>query len=135
MLTREVFGHIDQDSLTYEQKRKALLVLLFLILKRDGSTIKGRACADGRPQRIWTEKLDASSPSIVIEALFYTLIVNEMEGIDVALVTWQENSYKQTWKNSCCSELMEPSHYYLSSWIGRDGRNISGTKDRTLSSM
>ena len=48
MLAREVFGETNQDKLTYEQKKKALPILLFLTLKRDGTTIKGRACADGR---------------------------------------------------------------------------------------
>ena len=67
MSTQEVFGGIDQDSLTYEQKRKALPVVLFLTLKYDGSTIKSRACADRRLQRIWTEEQDASSPTITIE--------------------------------------------------------------------
>ena len=46
MLRREVFGEIDQNSLTYEQKRKTLPVLVFLTLKQDGSTVKGRACVD-----------------------------------------------------------------------------------------
>ena len=84
-LIREVFSEVDQDSLTYEQKRKALPVLLFLTLKHDRSTIKGRACADRRPQRIWTEKQDSTYPTIDVEALFYTLIMDAMEGRDVAI--------------------------------------------------
>ena len=84
MLTREEFGEIDQDSLTYEQKRQVLPVLLFLTLKLDGSIIKGRACTDGHLQRIWTEKQDSSSPTVAFEALFYTLIVDAMKGRDFA---------------------------------------------------
>ena len=85
MLTREVFGEIDQGSLTYKQKRKALPVLLFLTLKYDGSTIKGQACADRRLQRIWTEKQDAPSLTIAIEVLFYTLTEDVTEERDVAI--------------------------------------------------
>ena len=43
MLAKEVFGETNQDKLTYKQKKKALPVLLFLILKRDSTMIKGRA--------------------------------------------------------------------------------------------
>jgi len=41
---------------------------MFLKEKRDGS-IKARGCADGRPQRIYTNKEDASSPTVSIEAM------------------------------------------------------------------
>ena len=56
MLAREVFGETNQDKITYKQKKKALPILLFLTLKRDGRTIKGRACADERKQCVWTDK-------------------------------------------------------------------------------
>ena len=94
MLTRVLLGEIDQDSLTYEQKRKALPVLLFLALKPDSSTIKGWACADGHPQKFWIEKQDALSPTIAIEALFYTLIVDATEGRDVVTCDLPGTSYK-----------------------------------------
>ena len=40
MQAREVFDETNQDKLTYNQKKKALPVLLFLTLKRDGTMIK-----------------------------------------------------------------------------------------------
>ena len=49
MGTREVFGEVDQNSLTAEQKRKALPVLPFLTLRHNDSVIRGRACADRFP--------------------------------------------------------------------------------------
>ena len=79
-MAREVFGETNQDKLAYKQKKKVLPILLFLILKRGGTMIKGRACADGRKQHIWTDKQDAASPTIAVEALFYTLIIDALEG-------------------------------------------------------
>ena len=76
--------NIKRDKLTYEQKKKALAILLLLRLKRNGTTIKGSACAEGRKQRVWTDKKDASSPIIAVEALFYTLIMDALEERDVA---------------------------------------------------
>ena len=68
MLAKEVFGETNQDKLVYEQKKKAFPpVLLFLTLKRDDTTIKGRACTEGRPQRVWTDKQDAIYPTIAVE--------------------------------------------------------------------
>ena len=46
--------------------------------------VKGRACADGRPQCIWTDRHDAVSTTIAVEALLYTLIMDSLEKIDVA---------------------------------------------------
>ena len=83
MLRREVFEEIEYGSLTPEDKKNALPILLFLTEKRDG-TIKGRACADGRKQKIWTQKADSASPTISIEALFYTLVRDAVEERDVA---------------------------------------------------
>ena len=42
-------------DLTGEQKRRSLSYLMFLKEKIYGS-IKGRGCADGRPQRLWMKK-------------------------------------------------------------------------------
>ena len=51
LVTRDCFGKVDYESLTEEEKRKALPILMFMILKRDGK-LKNRSCADGRPQRL-----------------------------------------------------------------------------------
>ena len=68
MLAREVFGKTNQDKLASKQKKKVLPILLFLTLKRDGTMIKGRACADERKQCVWTDKQDAAFPTIAVEA-------------------------------------------------------------------
>ena len=47
-----------------------LPILLFIVMKRNG-TLKARACANGRQQRLWTNKVDVSSsaPSIEVSPL------------------------------------------------------------------
>ena len=56
---------------------------MFLKEKRDGS-IKGRGCADRRPQREYITKEDSTSPTIAIEALMLSSIIDAPERRDVA---------------------------------------------------
>lgn len=58
---------------------------MFLKKKRSGR-IKGRGCADGRKQRAYTNKEDASSPTVAIEALMLSCVIDAKEGRDVATV-------------------------------------------------
>jgi len=82
---RMVMKVTDAKEMTSEQRRDALAYLMFLKRKRCGK-IKGRGCADGRKQRAWTDKADSSSPTIATAAMFLTVIVDAMEGRDVAVV-------------------------------------------------
>lgn len=50
---------------------------------RDGS-LKGRTCADGRPQRAYISKEEASSPAVAIESLLTSLAIDTFEGREVA---------------------------------------------------
>jgi hypothetical protein len=50
MHNMNVFRPIEVESLTYDKKKKALSLLMFLKEKRD-SSIKVRMCADGRKQK------------------------------------------------------------------------------------
>ena len=56
---------------------------MFLKKKRDG-IIKGRGCADGRKQREYTSREDASSPTVAIESLLLSCVINAKEARDVA---------------------------------------------------
>jgi len=85
MLTREVFEEIAYESLSREDKRLALPILLFLTEKRNGD-IKGRLCADGRKQRVWMVKTDTKSPTVATEALFYLFMIDAYEDRTVATV-------------------------------------------------
>ena len=54
------------STISRNERGDALQYLMFLKKKRDG-TIKGRGCADGRKQRRYITKSDASSPTISTE--------------------------------------------------------------------
>ena len=70
---------------TQEDKRNSLTYLMYLKKKRCGK-IKGRGCADGRKQRSTSSKHEASSPTVAIESVFLTSIVDAEEHRDVAVV-------------------------------------------------
>ena len=71
------------SELTSAQRRSALQYLMFLKEKRCGK-IKGRGCADGRPQRLYKTKEETSSPTIFIESLFLTCLIDAAEARCVA---------------------------------------------------
>ena len=51
--------------------------------KRDGK-IKGRACADGRKQRRCISKDEVSSPTVQLESLIITLLIDAHDHCDEA---------------------------------------------------
>ena len=71
------------SEMSEEDKYKALKYLMFLKEKRDGE-IKGRGCADGRPQRKYTAKEEASSQTVHNESMMLQCVINAMEERDVA---------------------------------------------------
>ena len=79
-----MFFPMDPETLTKEQRVKAISSLVFLKEKRDG-TIKGRACAIGTPQRACIRKEDAASPICATESVFITLVVDAHERRHIAL--------------------------------------------------
>jgi hypothetical protein len=82
---RKVLEPQSADTMTREEKRAALNYLMFLKKKRSGR-IKGRGCADGRKQRVHTKKEDASSPTVSIEAVMLSCVIDAEEGRDVAII-------------------------------------------------
>jgi hypothetical protein len=66
-------------------KKRALQYLMFLKKKRNG-TIKGRGCMDRRKQRAYTSKEDTSTPTVAIELVMLSCIIDAKEGRDVATV-------------------------------------------------
>eukprot|EP00957_Ditylum_brightwellii_P004525 343735-Ditylum_brightwellii.AAC.1 len=82
---RSVLDPKDPNKLSEEEETVSLQNLMFLKKKRCGK-IKGRGCADGRKQRIYTPKDNASVPTVTTEALMFLCIVNSMEKRDVATV-------------------------------------------------
>ena len=80
---REVLAPRFFTELTREQRIRSLSYLMFLKRKRDDS-IKGRGCADGRPQSEWMSKEDTTSPTVATQALILSCMIDAMEGRDVA---------------------------------------------------
>jgi hypothetical protein len=75
----------EVEAWTTEKRDMALGYLIFLKRKRCGK-IKARGCADGRPQRKYIAKEDATSPTVTTEAVFITALIDAYEGRDVAVV-------------------------------------------------
>lgn len=80
---KDVFRPRHASSLTREQKAAALREISVIKEKRSGD-LKGRTCADGRPQRRLYDKSKTSSPTISNDALFLTIMIDAFEGRDVA---------------------------------------------------
>jgi len=64
-------------------KRDALEAINLIKEKRTGK-IKGCTCADGRKQRKWINKEDTASPTVSLEALITSLLIDAFEERDVA---------------------------------------------------
>jgi hypothetical protein len=82
---RKVLEPKDATKLSASDKKAALQYLMFLKQKRNG-TIKGRGCADGRKQREYTTKEEASSPTVAIESVMLSCVIDAKEGRDIATV-------------------------------------------------
>lgn len=75
----------DPSNMTEVERKKALRYLMFLKQKRCGK-VKGRGCADGSTQRPFVPKEDASSPTVAIESVLLTSVIDAMERRYVATV-------------------------------------------------
>jgi hypothetical protein len=73
-----VFAPEDPDKLTKDQKQKALRAVN-LIKEKGCGRIKGRACADGSTQRGYIPHEEATSPTISLQSLLTTLVINAQE--------------------------------------------------------
>jgi hypothetical protein len=56
--------------------------LMLLTEKRDG-TIKGRMVYNGKPTREWLSREDSTSPTVSLESLIITAVIDAYEGRDV----------------------------------------------------
>jgi hypothetical protein len=82
---RMVIRPVLPSSLSYQAKKASLVYLMFLKEKRTGQ-IKGRGCADGRPQRETTPKEEASSPTVAVELVLLSCTIDAHVERDVAIV-------------------------------------------------
>ena len=93
---RRAMVPVKKDELSTEDKKRALRYLMFIKEKRDGA-IKARGCTDGRPQRQYTEKSDASSPTVSLEAMMISCCIDakEYETGGCLPVSWQYPSCRR----------------------------------------
>lgn len=75
---RDVIEPKKASALTKEEKRGALQYLMFLKKKRC-SRIKGWGCADGRKKRIYKSKEETSSPTVAVESLMLSCVIDAKE--------------------------------------------------------
>ena len=80
---RSVFAPLHATDLTIEQRKQALRAINLIKEKRDGA-LKGRSCADGRPQRALYTKEESASPTVSTDALMFSLMIDAFEQRDVA---------------------------------------------------
>jgi len=80
---QKIFDPKFAHELSGKQKREALNLITLVKEKRCGK-IKGRACADGRKQRRYIRKEDVASPTIQLESLLLSLMIDAFEKRDVA---------------------------------------------------
>ena len=85
LVGNDCFGETEYAQLSQEMKDKALPILMFMVLKRNGS-LKTRGVADGSVQRLYTSKDDVSSPTPDFYAFKYICAVIAKEARDVASV-------------------------------------------------
>jgi hypothetical protein len=91
---REVFKPISIQTMTHQEKRRAMDSLIFLVEKRDGR-IKARACANGSTQRSYIGKEDTTSPTVLTEAILITAAIEADQQRDVMTVDIP-NAFVQT---------------------------------------
>jgi len=81
---RKALLPLRREDMTHEQRNKALRYLMFLKEKCEG-TIKARGCADRRSQREYTAKSDTSSPTVSVEAMMMSCVIDTKENSYVAV--------------------------------------------------
>ena len=82
---RATWKPLDVNTLSAQERRDAMESLIFLTEKRDGR-VKARHCADGRKQRSWMAKEEAASPTVALESLMLSTVIDAKEGREVAMV-------------------------------------------------
>jgi hypothetical protein len=84
LIGRNVIDMLPPEAITRDIFTMSLGYLMFLKRKRSG-IIKGRGCADGRPQREYITKNESSSPTVANNALFASCLVDAIEKRAVAI--------------------------------------------------
>jgi len=82
---KPIFGCINPSKITNDEKRRALEAVNLIKKKRCGK-IKGRTCADGSKQKRFLKHGESiSSPTVSLEAIVGTLLIDVHKDRDVAI--------------------------------------------------
>ena len=82
---KPVVEPIDPNTLTNEDFRQAMEAVNLIKMKRSGK-VKGRSCINGSKQWMFLEENEViASPTLQLESLFLSLMIDVMEGRDVAI--------------------------------------------------
>ena len=79
---RIVFTPVRVESLTAQERKRAMESLIFLVEKRDGR-IKARTCANGSTQREYISKEEAASPTAATESIMITGVIDAKQNRNV----------------------------------------------------
>ena len=79
---RNRFTPILIRDMIREERNKAMEALMFIAEKRD-LTEKGRMVYNGKPTRSWIGKEDMTSPTVALESVMLTCVIDAHEGRDV----------------------------------------------------
>jgi hypothetical protein len=79
---RVCFEPISVADMSQSEIQKSMEALMLLTEKRDG-TIKGRMVYNGKPTREWLSCEDSTSPTVSLESLIITAVIDAYEGHDV----------------------------------------------------
>ena len=79
---RNCFRPILVSELTPAERKKAMVALMFLCEKRDG-TCKGRMVYNGKPTREWLSREDSASPTASLESIMLCSVIDAKEGRDL----------------------------------------------------
>ena len=79
---RNCFSPIDINMLTPDEQKKAQNGIMLVTEKRDKS-IKGRLVYDGSKTQDWVSREEAASPTVLLESLFITSVIDAKESRDI----------------------------------------------------
>ena len=99
LIYRKVMHPRDANTLSQNEKKSALKYLMFLKEKRC-SKVKGCRCTNGRKQCLYKSKEEMSSPTIWVESLFLSSMIDAKENrkvmtCDIPSAFMQANIYEQ----------------------------------------
>ena len=87
------------EDLTWDIRKQALGYLMFLKRKRSGK-MKGRGCADGRPQQEYITKEESSSPTVSLYAIMGSCLMYAIDGRKVITVDIPGAFLQGAWRHN-----------------------------------